>query len=289
MSVPSERYAFRAMGCDVIVAGASTSRRIEIERLFARRDQTFSRFRPESELSRVNGAAGRPVHVSPDFADMVAVALDAARETDGLVDPTLGAELERAGYDADFASLRPDSPRPLLLSGPRLHASLRLTGRLVTVPGGARLDLNGVVKGRTVDDALALLDGDGFVSAGGDLAVQGALTVALPHGGTVSLLGGALATSGIDRRRWIRGGETQHHLIDPLTGRPSRSPWEQVTVCGSTCLAADISAKAAFLLGARGPGWLDARGLPGRFVRADGQHVMNSSWERALRRVSACT
>ena len=96
-----------------------------------------------------------------------------------------------------------------------------------------RLDLNGVVKARTVDDALALLDGKGFVSAGGDLATHGAIVVALPRDGTVSLMHGALATSGADRRRWVRGGRRQHHLIDPRTGRPADSPWEQVTVCGA--------------------------------------------------------
>ena len=281
MTTTAERHVFRAMGCDIVVAGASTSQRIEIERLFASRDRRFSRFRSQSELSRVNAAGGKPVHVSQEFADMVAVSLEAAGETSRLVDPTLGAELEHAGYDTDFASLRP-GPRVTVSRAPRRHALPQLVGRLLTVPSGVRLDLNGVVKGQTVDDALALLEGNGFVSAGGDVAVRGALVAALPHGGEVSLLAGALATSGVDRRRWTRGGEAQHHLIDPSTGLPSRSPWEQVTVCGRTCLAADIAAKAGFLLGTAGPAWLDARGLPGRFVRSDREIVLNRSWERAL-------
>jgi FAD:protein FMN transferase len=287
LRAPADRYAFHAMGCEIVVAGASRSRRIEIERLFARRDQRFSRFRSGSELSQVNAAAGEPVYVSREFAAMLALALDAAQQTAGLVDPTLGAALERAGYDADFASLRPDRRLPVPdVRVPR--ASPQLTGRVVTVPRGVRLDLNGVVKGQTVDDAVGLLEGNGFVSAGGDIAVRGAVVAGLPRGGAVSLLGGALATSGVDRRRWLRGGEVQHHLIDPSTGVPSRSPWEQVTVCGGTCLAADIAAKAAFLLGAAGPAWLDARGLPGRFIGHDGQIVPNRRWRLGVE-ASACT
>jgi FAD:protein FMN transferase len=94
------------MGCDVVVAGASRREQVAIERLFAERDRIFSRFLPESELNRVNAAAGSPVHVSQALAEMLDVALAASRETTGVVDPTLGAELEAAGYDADFASTR---------------------------------------------------------------------------------------------------------------------------------------------------------------------------------------
>jgi thiamine biosynthesis lipoprotein len=96
------------MGCPVVVRGASARERRSIERLFAEREATFSRFIPASELNGVNAAAGRPVQVSPAFADMLALALEAARETDGLVDPRLGGALEAAGYDRDFTSLEPD-------------------------------------------------------------------------------------------------------------------------------------------------------------------------------------
>ena len=82
------------------------------------------------------------------------------------------------------------------------------------------------------------------------------------------LVSGGLATSGKTKRRWFRGGEEQHHLIDPSTGRPSMSSWDEVTVCGTSCLVADVAAKAAFLLGEDGPSWLDERGLPGRFLAA---------------------
>jgi thiamine biosynthesis lipoprotein len=288
VTVALDRHAFRAMGCDVVVSGASASARAAVERLFVARDRMFSRFRPDSELNRVSAAGGMPVRVSQAFADMLMLALEASRQTDGLVHPALGAELEAAGYDRDFSLLHADALGPRTAER-RRRVAPRVEGRLVAVPRGTKLDLNGVVKGRTVDDALALFDGDGFVSAGGDLAVRGTLVAALPRGGSVRLVRGALATSGTDRRRWLRDGVQHHHLIDPRTGRPSTSPWEQVTVCGLTCVAADIAAKAAFLLGHEGPEWLDARGLPGRFVDSQGDVLVNQAWSSSLENAIACT
>jgi FAD:protein FMN transferase len=276
---------FRAMGCEIVVSGASARELGAVERLFRARDATFSRFIPESELNRVNERAGAPTRVSNVFAEMLRLALDAARESCGLVLPALGAELEAAGYDVDFDRLARDGPPAVAFP---TSAQVRLTGRIVSVPRGVKLDLNGVVKGRTVDDALALLAGRGFVSAGGDVATRGPLVASMPRGGTIQLRRGALATSGTDRRRWCRGGTTQHHLIDPRTGAPSTSPWEQVTVCGSTCAGADIAAKAAFLLGHDGPAWLDASGLPGRFVDTGGEIVLNRHWRTTLEAAVAC-
>jgi thiamine biosynthesis lipoprotein len=277
------------MGCDVIVSGGSGAARGAVEHLFHERDAIFSRFDPDSELNRVNAGGGEAVPVSAEFADMLAVAFEVARESGGLVDPTLGAELVAAGYDADFAELPSDGRPGLVAVLPRTHEPVRLRGRDVIVPPGVLLDLNGVVKGKTVDDALAALDGDGFVSAGGDLAVRGTLVASLPSGGTVTLVRGALATSGTDRRSWVRGGVVQHHLIDPRSRIPALSPWAQVTVCGKTCLAADVAAKAAFLLGVHGPGWLDARGMPARFLTDEtGEIVVNLAWQRSLEGAATC-
>lgn len=273
------------MGCEVVVAGASPVELARIQALFERRDAVFSRFRAESELSLVNSGP-RKVTVSCLFAEMVDTALWASRETGGLVDPTLGGAVEAAGYERDFAALTDDGPpgEP----APARPESIRLVGNVLLRAAGVRLDLNGVVKAAAVDDAVALLAGSGFVSAGGDLAARGEVDVAVPGGATVRLVSGALATSGRTRRRWLRGGEEQHHLIDPASGRPFWGPWEQVTVCGATCLAADVAAKAAYLLGDDGPDWLDERDIPGRFVLAKIAYE-NASWRRSLTREAACT
>jgi thiamine biosynthesis lipoprotein len=284
-------HRFRSMGCEIVVAGASSSEARAIERLFAERDRVFSRFRADSELNAVNAvnAADRSVLVSKLFADTLAIALDAASVTDGLVDPTLGAAIVAAGYDRDFAELDESQATKCHFAGSGRWTSVRLTGRLLTRPAGLQLDLNGVVKALAVDDALRLLSGRGFVSAGGDLAANGPVDVALPLGGAVRVVEGGIATSGSVGRHWRRGaGVEQHHLIDPFSGAPSNSPWTQVTVVGATCLAADVCAKAAFLLGDDGPRWLDTRGLPGRFLTHD-RVVVNEAWAFALGPELVCT
>jgi FAD:protein FMN transferase len=143
-----------------------------------------------------------------------------------------------------------------------------------------------VVKSLAVDSALELISGDGFVSAGGDVAVRGGTVVELPAGGDLRLLSGGIATSGTTKRRWQRGGALQHHLIDPRTGRPAASRWDDVTVAAGSCLGADVAAKAAFLLADDGPAWLDERGLAGRFQEGE-VFIENRSWNESLVRAAA--
>jgi FAD:protein FMN transferase len=267
------------MGVDVVVGGASRDEYAAVVELFDRWERTFSRFRAGSELVRVNACPADSVLVTALFAGVLRAALAAASETGGLVDPTLGVAVEAAGYDRDFTGSLFDE-RPVGSTAPGCWRCVDLTGRLLSRPPGMRLDLNGVVKGMAVDDALGLLSGPGFVAAGGDLAARGAVVAELPGGGSILVLAGGLATSGTLRRRWMRGGSIQHHLIDPATGRSARTRWEQVTVAAVSCFAADVAAKAAFLLSDDGPGWLDGRGLPGRFIVGD-TIVTNAAWRRA--------
>lgn len=227
------------MGCEIVLAGGDPT---AVAAVFERWEAAFSLFRTESELCRVNETPAQAVAVSPFFASTLQVALDIAAETEGLVFPARG--------------------------------EVRVCGTLVSRRPGLRLDLNGVVKALAVDEAAAQLDGFGFVSCGGDLAVRGPVDVALPGGGAVQVVEGGLATSGILSRG--------RHLVDPATGMPSISRWAAVTVSGITCLAADAAAKAAFLLGDDGPDWLDARCMPGRFLHVDGGVVCNAAWDGSL-------
>jgi thiamine biosynthesis lipoprotein len=268
------------MGVDVVVGGAGERELDAVRRLFDLWEDVFSRFRPTSELSRVNRTQSDVVLVSELFAHGLRAALNAAARTDGLVDPTLGASLVAAGYDRDFDRLT-DDPAPVAAVTPGRWKAVRLHGRMLARPVGVELDLNGVVKSLAVDAALELIGGDGFVAAGGDIATRGDVVVGLPKGDAVTLHAGGVATSGTTRRRWQRGGETQHHLLDPKTGRPARSPWTEVTVVAADCVTADVAAKAAFLLGEGGPEWLDARGLAGRFVASDDDLVANAHWQAA--------
>lgn len=247
---PAAPHHFRAMGCEVVVAGGDPETVAAVLECW---ESAFSLFRTESELSRVNRSRARVLAVSPLFARALEAALDMAAETDGLVDPTLCGRW-----------------REVVLSG-----------SLLSRPPGLALDLNGVVKSLAVDHAVAALDGPGFVSVGGDLAVRGPVDVALPADGAIRVVTGGLATSGTASRG--------QHLVDPVTGRPSESCWEQVTASGATCLYADVAAKAGFLLGERGPEWLDARGIPGRFIGFDGDVVENGEWQNATAAAVACT
>jgi len=239
-------HRFQAMGCEIVVAGAEPA---AVAAVFEEWEDAFSLFRAASELSRVNSSGAPVVAVSPLFARALAVALDVAADTGGLVDPTLCGRWRE----------------------------IRLAGRVLSRPPGLALDLNGVVKSLAVDAAAELISDEGFVSAGGDIAVRGPVDVAVPHGGAIRVLEGGLATSGTASRG--------RHLVDPRTREPSDSPWEQVTASGSSCLAADVAAKVAFLLGKDGPAWLDERDIPGRFVAVDGEIVESPHWRGAL----ACT
>jgi FAD:protein FMN transferase len=234
----------KAMGVELVVGGATPEELTAVRSLFELWERTFSLFRTDSELVRVNRARTRLVALSPLFARVLATALEATASTGGLVDPTLGATQR-----------------------------LRLRGRLLGRPPGTKLDLNGIVKALAVDEALARISGPGFVSAGGDVAARGKTIAGLPGGGTLRLQNGGLATSGTTR--W------HDHLIDPRTGRPSSSCWTEVTVAAPSCLAADVAAKAAFLLARDGPGWLDGRRLPGRF-RSGERIVTNRAWRDAM-------
>ncbi len=238
------------MGCDVVVAGGDPATVAEV---LERWEASFSLFRPESELSRVNRSPARMLAVSSRFAGALDSALDMAAETEGLVDPTLCGR----------------------------WPEVTLFGSMLARPPGLVLDLNGVAKALAVDEAAASLDGPGFVSVGGDLAVRGPVDVALPAGGAIRVAAGGLATSGTASRG--------AHLVDPATGRPSSSCWEQVTASGATCVDADVAAKAGFLLGERGPEWLDAREIPGRFLGRAGEIVENAAWATATREVQQCT
>ena len=169
------------MGVDVVVQGASDEEHTAVERLFADWDETFSRFRPESELNRVNASELDTVLVSELFARVLRVGLGAARATSGLVDPTVGVAVEAAGYDRDFSVLTPD-PRPTTSTMPGRWRTVKVSGVLISRPPGLRFDLNGVVKSLAVDEALDLVRGPGFVAAGGDIATRGDLVAVLPQG-----------------------------------------------------------------------------------------------------------
>lgn len=292
-----EQVAFRAMGCQMLALLDATTpgvaaRLARVPCWFAVWERHLSRFRADSELNRLNRRAGQPVRVSRTLWQVVRVALDAARASDGLVTPTLLAALEAAGYDRSFAELDqaggvPRPPAPPL--GDWRAIECDGDTRTVRCPAGLRLDLGGVAKGWASDRAAAWLarHGPALVDAGGDIAVSAppvgepgwAIGVADPTrpGRQLALLcvpRGGVATSGRDYRRWWRDGRWWHHLLDPRTGLPAETDLLSATVIAPTTQRAELAAKVALFLGSRaGLAWLERRGLAGLLVREDGQVV----------------
>ncbi|MFI5046546.1 MAG: FAD:protein FMN transferase [Acidimicrobiia bacterium] len=290
------RAALRAMGTDVTVvvhgtafAGLEASAAAFLERLEAR----WSRFRAASELSRLNAAHGEWVVVSPDTFDLVALAVDAWRETGGRFDPTVLPALLASGYDRDFAEVAASDTAtatgdPVGPSPGGAGIELDRTVGAIRLPPGVALDLGGIGKGRAADLLAQELLGLGargvLADLGGDVRVAGAppraegwlIEVDDPLGtgatGRLSLLEGAVATSTRLRRAWSRGGRALHHLIDPRTGEPAVTGLAAVTVVGGSACRAEVLAKAAFVAGPRdGAALLAAASVTGLLVHDDGR------------------
>ena len=266
-------------------------------------DRAASRFRADSEVSRLAELARHgPVvaAVSDLLAEHVRAALRAARLTDGLVDPTVGAALVAEGYDADLAVVqrrRPtDLPAYAAATAARVPGwrSVRLdptTGDL-HVAAGTLLDLGASAKAHAADRIAAMLaerlPGGFLVDLGGDLAFSGrpplgGWRVAVGSGAPPQVVvghGQAFATSSSRRRSWRAADGVRHHVVDPRTGRSARTPWAQVTCAAATALEANAAATAALVLGDAAPAWLERHGVPTRLDAHDGSLVTVAGWPR---------
>lgn len=264
-------------------------------------DRACSRFRNDSELTRVNARAGRTNHISKLLSENVAVALEAAQTTSGIVDPTLGAELRAAGYDRTFALVRARDRWTVQPPARHTRSSWRevqldIEQQTLRVPYGIELDLGATAKALAADRAavaIAAETGTGvLVSLGGDIAVAGppppegwSVRIADDHkapldtpGPSVSISGGGLATSSTLERNWQTDRGRAHHIIDPRSLRPAVTPWSTVTVAAATCVDANIAATAAIVLADEAAGWLAERRLPARLVRGDGAVAIVANW-----------
>jgi FAD:protein FMN transferase len=271
------------------LTGARAAVELELDAI----DLACSRFRDDSELTALNAGAGRPVHISPLLAEAIAVALRAARITDGIVDPTVGEALVLAGYDRDFASVTP-AIGPLRAARVAGWRAVRFDPRLVrvTLPRGVSLDLGATAKALAADRAAAAAaaatNAGVLVSLGGDIAVagpapEGGWTVGVgdDHRGapdqTITIRSGGLATSSTTVRRW---GPGRHHIIDPRTGVPAAPHWRTASVAARSCVDANIASTAAVVLGPQAAAWLAQRGLPARLISHDGTATTVAGWPR---------
>jgi len=293
------RSEFRAMGTTVslLLPEQQSETGTDIVRtLFATWEQTLSRFLPESELSRLNRTAGEAVEVSNLLYDVLQTALEAARATGGLYDPTLFKQLVNIGYDRSFDTLPAvvfaDAANPGLPGGGWRRIRVDQSKRLVILPADVGLDFGGIAKGMAVDAALVRLQDVGIttalVNAGGDLATLGVpqdvqqWQIAVPgkdRSWTLPLRHGAVATSGIARRHWQQGKQQRHHLLDPRTGLSARSGLWSVTVVAARCEQVEVAAKVAFILGLeQGARFLRTHQIAGLLVCEDGSWEAVSPW-----------
>ena len=280
-------------------------------------DLACSRFREDSELMRLQPLMPRGVTVTPMFRLLLERALDAARMTDGDVDPTLGADLAALGHGPlkDGAEARrypgmrsvpvpavpsaPDAPAPRG-PAPRVPgwSRLHLDAGTLTLPADLRLDLGASAKAVAADLAAADVHrklGCGvLVSLGGDLASAGPgpqedgrpghwqiLVQDLPADPAqhISLAPGfALATSSTQKRTWVHQGTQVHHILDPRFGLPADPVWRTVTVAAPACLDANALSTAAIVRGFAAVKWFRAEGIPARLVDSRGRVTTTGGW-----------
>ncbi|MEI7553891.1 FAD:protein FMN transferase [Candidatus Chlorohelix sp.] len=272
---------FRAMNTDVqaLIYLSSESKATKLrardlvsvaQLIFRHAELTLSRFLPDSELSRLNQKSYIE-QASPLFFECVIAALKMAEVTGGIFDLTILDALEHAGYDRSFeqiGTLTPGLATKINTFRPPSHRYVELNHarRSIKLEKGARIDLGGIAKGMTVDRVAAVIQAQGFkdfmVSAGGDMrlggnqpgksgwevemqnpiALEGTLT-------TLPVIEGAVATSSTTRRRWLKGNQLQHHLIDPRTSEPVDNGLAAVTIVAPTAMLADVFAKTVLILG----------------------------------------
>jgi FAD:protein FMN transferase len=303
------RATWQALGTSVVVQvtdpDALAGARALVEHELAAIDRTCSRFRGDSDLTRVNEAGGRAVRVDALLIEALRVALRAAELTDGDVDPTIGAALELAGYDRDWSLLAPAGDDITLSAPPRIRAHVRAGWRTVEldpermtirVPAPIRLDLGATAKAWAADRAAraaAQATGAGvLVSLGGDISTCGEppeggwrVYVTDDHrseesgpGQSITISSGGLATSSTAVRRWSHEGATRHHIIDPDTQEPVVRTWRTASVAAADCVDANIASTAALVRAKDAPAWLEELGLPARLVDPAGRVRTLGDW-----------
>jgi thiamine biosynthesis lipoprotein ApbE len=294
-----ETATWRALGTQVrlVVAGTEldVARRILAADL-AEVDVTCSRFRPDSEIRTLTAPR---TQVSSLLAEAIAVALRAARLTDGDVDPTVGRAMRAIGYDRDFAAIDPTATQKVTPKHIPGWRNVSLDGRILTLPPDTELDLGATAKAWAADRSAQRIAnhlGCGvLVGLGGDIAVAGPP----PQGGwrirvqdvtghpddqpdgpyaQVAIAKGGLATSSTAARRWRRGGDVLHHILDPRTGLPAAPVWRTVSVVAGTCTDANAASTAAIIRGRDAMSWLASNFLPARLVDAKGAVFTVAGW-----------
>ncbi len=290
MAVTELRFRVMASDAHIITveapAGALNDARDALHRI----EQRWSRFLPDSDITRINLAGGRPVVVDPLTLTLITTMTEAWSLTDGGYDPTILPVLVADGYRASVErpsrrTMLPTRPSPMWAVS---AIAIDTHRRTVTAPPGLTLDPGGIGKGLAADLVVAqLLDAGAsgaLVDIGGDLACAG--TPPLTDGWhvaierpdepdadltTFALDSGGVATSSTRSRCWTRDHAVRHHVIDPTTGAMSDTDLAAVTVVACRGWLAEAHATAAILAGQEGAlAYLEGHELSGLAVTTSG-------------------
>lgn len=276
------RHDFYAMGCqmsgwlELADAELAADTLVQVEALFDAAEERLTRFSETSELARLNARSNQWVSVSNVLWNVITKAIQLAEQTDGLFDPTLLNALVAAGYDRSFHELASNgngttnamAPSLTVNKGRWRSVALDASHHAIWLPAGVRIDLGGIGKGYTAQQAIHFLSqwGPCLIDAGGDL-VAGDAPATLPgwpvalaaptqHDEEVAgdlaqiwLKNATLATSGIDYRHWQQHGQRMHHLIDPRTGQPAATDLMTASVLAADATVAEAWATALLVAG----------------------------------------
>lgn len=264
---------FRAMGTDVSVDIVTDDRELaeksiaEVKNIFAQNEKIFSRFRPDSELAKINEAIGHAVSVSPGMLAVLKLCLKFNGLSEGYFDPRVIGNLEKIGYDRDFKTndFNTEEFRKVELEKieGKLEDDLIIDPAEETVLVKKKIDTTGIAKGYTVDRAADFLKRQKFenfvVDAGGDMFASGldendkawSIGVEGLEEGKIMLRleNEGIATSGISRKRWTIGDKKFHHLINPKDPENFSYDIKTVTVIEDKTVEADGRAKVLVLMG----------------------------------------
>ena len=273
-----QRYQrqYQALGSTVILTQVSSQPAAAADQVFERLtdyigafEQQFSRFRPDSELTRFNRRAGQRTPVTPAFRQLLLSCKAMGEATGGLYNPFILPALQQAGYVGSW-------PTPAQTPAPDYRergivpvTALEIGADWAQVPVGSALDFGGIGKGYLLDRLGELLAAERvahyWLSLGGDIlcagtdlddqpwrvGIESAVTAGdavgeLVHRGPLPL---GIATSGITKRRGVTNGIAWHHIIDPRTGMPAATTLLTATVTAPRAVDADIYAKCIIIAG----------------------------------------
>ena len=247
-----ESHHFEAMGtsCSVFAVDQSRTRLLEGEFWVRRLGARLTRFSADSELSKLNAAAGSWVDVSEELESLLETSLNAFEMSGGLVNIAVLSSMVAIGYARPLTegplALALEDARPL----PPLPEVLSVRSGAARLERGAGIDLGGIAKGWMADRLCTMLGPNSLANLGGDLCASGPGSTGSgwPVGvanATLMLRDQGAATSSVRRRRWAK----VHHIIDPRTGLPADSGLQEVSVVADSGYEAEVIAKTALLLG----------------------------------------